>query len=133
MPVDKFTSQTSYFAYIYNQKVLTMKRIGLATLIFHFSGTLLFAQNIQWQWAKTLHTADEERATAVASDPNSGEIYLACQWRGSLAITFPDGVTESTDFTTTFGGVDGMVVKFDPDGNVLWAFKVGSEGRRPNQ
>lgn len=128
MPVDKFTSQTSYFAYIYNQKVLTMKRIGLAYLIFHFSGTLLFAQNIQWHWAKALHTPDVERATAVVSDPNSGEIYLACQWRGSLAITFPDGVTESTDFTTTFGGVDGMVVKFDPDGNVLWAFKVGSEG-----
>lgn len=117
MPVDKFTSQTSYFAYIYNQKVLTMKRIGLAILIFHFSGTLIFAQNIQWQWAKALHTPDVERATAVVSDPNSGEIYLACQWRGTLTAIFPAGTTESTDFAATYGGVDGMVVKYDSEGN----------------
>ncbi|MCK4746149.1 MAG: hypothetical protein KAT15_03900, partial [Bacteroidales bacterium] len=105
-----------------------MKTIGLISLVFLINIALSQAQEPQWDWVEGLYTPDEERATAVASDPNTAEVYLAGEWRGTLAGFFPAGPTESTDFAATYGGVDGIVVKLDPAGNVMWAFKVGGEG-----
>ena len=105
-----------------------MKRIRFVYLVFLYTASLLNAQDPHWDWVMPFHSPDEERATAVASDPGTGEVYLAGEWRGDLIVAFPDGVSESTDFATTFGGIDGAVVKLDPGGNVLWAFKVGGDG-----
>jgi len=105
-----------------------MKRIRFVCLVFLYTASLLNAQDPHWDWVMPFYSPDEERATAVASDPGTGEVYLAGEWRGDLMVAFPDGVSESTDFTTTFGGIDGAVVKLDPGGNVRWAFKVGGDG-----
>jgi gliding motility-associated-like protein len=127
--VDKFACLWLYSAYIYNQNCLSMKPVGLAYLVVLITVGVAAAQDPQWEWVRGFHTVNSETAEAVVSDPNTGEVYLAGEWRGSLAEIFPAGTTESTDFASTFGGVDGLVVKLDPTGNtVLWAFKVGGEG-----
>ena len=105
-----------------------MKRIGFVYMLFLYTAALLNAQDPYWDWVKPFYSPDEERATSVASDPRTGEVYVAGEWRGDLMVAFPDGVTESTDFAATFGGIDGAVVKLDPGGNVRWAFKVGGDG-----
>ncbi len=105
-----------------------MKRLVLLYLIFLLISANALTQNPTWAWVKSLHTPDDERATSVASDPATGAVYMAGEWMGLLDGFFPVPTTESTDFTATFGGVDGLVVKMDPDGNVLWAFKVGGPG-----
>lgn len=104
-----------------------MKRIGIISLIIMNTAGTISAQDPQWGWVWGLHTQNNELATAVASDPVTGEVYLAGLWRGDLSTVIPTGGTESTDLSSTFGGEDGMVVKLDPDGNILWAFKLGSE------
>jgi len=105
-----------------------MKKIGIVNLVLFIAAGMLSAQGPVWDWVKPLNTGDTEIAKAVASDPNTGEVYLAGEWRGALNVVFPAGATESTDFAATFGGVDGLVAKLDPGGNVRWAFKVGGEG-----
>jgi gliding motility-associated-like protein len=38
---------------------------------------------------------------------------------------FPPGPTPATDFSTDYGEKDGFVAKFDPDGSLIWAFRIG--------
>ena len=104
-----------------------MKRFCLVYLVILFLMPMLTAQDPQWDWVRTLHTGDSEIATAVALDPESGGVYLAGEWRGSFVDVIPVGVTESTDFSATFGGVDGLVVKLNDAGEIIWAFKVGGD------
>ena len=111
-----------------------MKRIRFVYLVSLYTASLLNAQDPYWDWVMPFYSPDEERATAVASDPGTGEVYLAGEWRGDLMVAFPDGVSESTDFTTTFGGIDGAVTMLqigyhlpeaiNPDNKLAVKFKI---------
>lgn len=105
-----------------------MKRIFIAYLGFQIAFLAASGQTPVWDWVKGIHTPEDEKATAVASDPFTGEVYVAGNWNGVLSAVFPVGATESTNFDVTFGGQDGIVVKLDPVGEVIWAFKVGGPG-----
>ena len=85
-------------------------------------------RTLYWDWVKPISSPHEERATAVASDPRTGEVYMAGDWRSDLAGPLPVGIAEANDVSVTFGGFDGVVVKMDPMGNAQWAFKVGGDG-----
>ena len=105
-----------------------MKRIGFVSTVFLYTAVLLCAQDPTWDWVISLHTVNLEIATDVAADPVSGNAYMVGNWRGSLAGSITAGTSPSTNFTSAYGGNDGIVAKFSPSGNLLWAFKVGGDG-----
>ncbi len=105
-----------------------MKRI---ITVFVLALSLIFTLHAQaptLDWVNAVHSPDSESARAVASDRTSGEVYVAGKWDGSLAGFFPPPTSEMTNFSATAGGTDGLVVKLDPGGNVIWAFSIGSGG-----
>ncbi|NOR34230.1 MAG: hypothetical protein GQ579_06075, partial [Bacteroidales bacterium] len=104
-----------------------MKRIGTTSLMLFCIWSLIFGQVPDWDWVTALHSPDPEVATDLAANPITGDVYLVGEWKGSLAATITDAGTETTDFTATFGGADGFVVKLNRNGDFQWAFKVGGE------
>ena len=73
-------------------------------------------------WAKRAGGADWDNARAVAVD-GPGNIYLAGSFR-SPSITFG-----SITLTNTAAGMyDAFLVKYDSDGNVVWADATGGPG-----
>ena len=104
-----------------------MKKICALFPVLLLAVGIMSAQDPKWDWVRGLRSGNRETATSVESDPRTGVIYLAGEWTGDLAGPFLPGPTESTDLTATYGGMDGLVAKFDPEGNPVWAFKVGGE------
>ena len=90
-----------------------MKRIGTTSLMLFCIWSLIFGQVPAWDWVNAIHSPNTEIATDMAADPLTGDVYLVGDWEDTLAATIPSGGSESTDFTATFGGVDGFVVKLD--------------------
>ncbi len=101
--------------------------------IFRFFPALLLlcmaygssAQNPQWEWARSIATSGYEIAKQVAVDSASDHVYVVGDWESDLSATFPGGANPSTQFNGTYGLMDGFVAKYDQDGNLIWAFKVG--------
>jgi gliding motility-associated-like protein len=83
------------------------------------------AQSPQWEWARSIATSGYEIAKQVAVDPASDHVYVVGDWESDLSATFPGGANPSTQFNATYGLMDGFVAKYDQDGNLIWAFKVG--------
>jgi gliding motility-associated-like protein len=77
-----------------------------------------------WQWATQASSINHEEALDVAVDDANGFVYIVGRWSGALDATFGAGAG-SQDFTTTYGGEDGFVAKYDLTGTLIWAFKVG--------
>ncbi|MCK4346397.1 MAG: SBBP repeat-containing protein, partial [Bacteroidales bacterium] len=103
-----------------------MKKVQGYWIILLFCVSLhLYAQVPDWQWAKAIHTGGRELARDVATDPVTGNIYIAGAWKNDLSAYFPGNLNPSTDFSSTYGGDDGLVVKYDQNGTILWAFKIG--------
>ncbi len=107
---------------------------------FHFSiyrATLLVllpwlsfvsrAQDPTWEWARSFATNNYEIAKQVAVDTSTNHVYVVGDWEDDLSLTFPGGANPSTQFASTYGRNDGFVAKYDPDGGLVWAFKVGGE------
>jgi gliding motility-associated-like protein len=78
-----------------------------------------FAQSPAWQWAKSAHSPGNEIAFDLATDPTSGNEYVGGSWDTDLSAVF------GNTFTSTAGGTDGFVAKYDAAGNVIWAFSIG--------
>lgn len=74
------------------------------------------AQTPNWVWAKSAGSSSYEYGNGVCND-NSGNTYSTGYF--SESITFGD-IT-----LTDVGGSDIFVVKYDPNGNVLWANSYG--------
>lgn len=96
-------------------------------LFFCFSLDL-YAQVPDWHWAMAIHTIGHEHARDVVTDPVTGNIYIAGAWKNDLSAYFPGNLNPGTDFSSTYGGDDGLVVKYDQNGTILWAFKIGGSG-----
>ncbi|MCK4630398.1 MAG: hypothetical protein KAT40_03085, partial [Bacteroidales bacterium] len=106
-----------------------MKKVQAYLIILFFCFSMdLYAQVPAWQWARAIHTGGHEIAKDVATEPVTGNIYLAGAWRNDLSAYFPGNSNPSTDFSSTYGGEDGLVVKYDQNGTILWAFKIGGTG-----
>jgi len=98
----------------------------MLSLLMVFS--TIAAQAPDWEWASSVNSAGSEISTDAASDPTTGDLYIAGSWSSGLSEGFPSGTAPSTDFSSTYGGVDGFVAKYNNYGDLLWAFKVGGEG-----
>jgi hypothetical protein len=95
------------------------------------AGTTTYIQNnianpndpigsLNWLWAKSTGSVGQDELFSVAVDA-SGNIYITGMYTGST-ITFGS-------FTlTNLGSSDMFLVKYDPNGNVLWAKSAGSLG-----
>ncbi len=106
-----------------------MKKVQAYLIILFFCiSPDLYTQVPDWQWAESIHTNGNELARDVAADPVTGNIYIAGVWRNDLSGYFPGNSYPSTDFSSTYGGDDGLVVKYDQNGTILWAFKIGGTG-----
>jgi len=79
-----------------------------------------FAQTPNWTWAKSAGGSFNDEAQFVATDA-SGNVYVAGYFQNS-SITFG-----STTLTNA-GSYDIFIVKYDANGNVLWAKGVGGDG-----
>jgi hypothetical protein len=76
-----------------------------------------FAQSPDWLWAKSAGGVGADCGSHVAVD-GSGNTYVS-GWFSSTAITFGS-------FTLTNAGNNDMfIVKYDADGNVIWAKSAG--------
>jgi gliding motility-associated-like protein len=78
------------------------------------------AQIPPWQWAKCAASGGSEAAWDVTYDAFSGNSYEVGYFNGNLSSVF------GASFTSSNGGKDGFVSKYDRSGNVIWSIKLGS-------
>ena len=93
---------------------------SLALMAILFAPLFLQAQQLRWQWAVQAHSMGNSRVCGTACD-TAGNIYLA----GS----FSDTIRFGQQTLAPVGDDDLYWVKFDPEGNVLWAHQAGGSGR----
>ncbi len=74
------------------------------------------AQGMDWQWVRGLTGSGHARSVAVDA---SGGIYLAGSFSGELTI--------DTVALTSVGSSDIFVLKFNPDGAVIWGRSFGAD------
>jgi len=91
------------------------KRPLLFTLIFFFFTPQIYSQSPGWLWAKSAGGIHNEEAKSIATDA-SGNVY-ATGYFASDSITFG-----SITLVNPHGGeFNTFLVKYDSQGNVLWA------------
>jgi hypothetical protein len=89
-------------------------------LVLVFISITVNAQTPNWAWAKKAGNAGNDKGNITTTD-DLGNIYVTGTY-SSPSITFGA-------FTLTNSGVsDIYIVKFDANGNVLWALGVGGTG-----
>jgi len=94
-----------------------MKKRILLIVAISFFGIASFAQSPSWLWAKSAGGINNDFAAWVVADA-SGNIYI-CGGFVSPTITF------GTTTLTSEGGSNIFLVKYNSDGNVLWAKSTG--------
>jgi hypothetical protein len=77
--------------------------------------------NAQWQWAKSAGGSNPDRANSVITDAN-GNVYTVGRFL-SPTITFGSTTLTNPDITGNYS--DMFIVKYDANGNVLWAKSAG--------
>ncbi|MEZ4685097.1 MAG: SBBP repeat-containing protein [Bacteroidia bacterium] len=77
------------------------------------------AQSSSWTWAKVLGGSAADVGNDSAMD-NLGNVYVTGSFAGSL-IAGPDTMQAN-------GNDDIFLIKYDPQGNVVWARRAGSAG-----
>jgi gliding motility-associated-like protein len=81
-----------------------------------------------WCWAEDALASGNEAFLDLCTNPASGESYAVGYFNGNISAEFPMGINNTPDMSFTIGGQDGLVVKYDAQGNVIWAFKIGYLG-----
>ncbi|MCG8573489.1 MAG: hypothetical protein MI810_01275 [Flavobacteriales bacterium] len=101
-----------------------MKRLAIILLLFMLLPLVGKGQAI-WQWATDANSANSEIARDLAVDATNDFVYVVGEWNGNLEGDFGAGAGP-LNFTTTYGNKDGFIAKYDLNGTLIWAFKVGS-------
>lgn len=91
------------------------------TCLLEFAGNISVAQSPTWLWAKRAGGTGSDCGTSVALDA-SGNTYVAGCF-SSPTITF------GSDTLTNDGFVDIFLVKYNANGNVIWAKSAGGTDR----
>lgn len=101
----------------------TMRRSGsILFLLALLSGMhTTRAQTPDWMWAKSTGSVSNDYSNAVCTDAD-GNVYITGTFQGST-ITFG----KYTLRNTSEGFLDFFVVKYDPQGNVMWAVSDGGQ------
>ena len=89
----------------------------LATIALIGFNNISTAQSPNWAWAKSVGNTSSDQGRSVATDA-SGNIFMTGYFAGST-ITF------GTTTLTSAGSGDVFIVKYDTNGNVLWAKSAG--------
>src|SRR4030095_7856591 len=100
---------------------MTMKKpllLTIITLSLTIANMQLFAQSFDWAWAKSAGGTSSESGKSVSTDL-FGNVYLTGRFN-SDSVTFGS-------FTLENAGLSGDIylVKYDSNGDVLWARSVG--------
>ncbi|HEU4718727.1 MAG TPA: SBBP repeat-containing protein, partial [Bacteroidia bacterium] len=89
-------------------------------LIVLFCSLRIYAQS-DWPWARTAVTNGNGSTMSLSVSTDSSGCTFITGWFSSPTITFG-----SVTLTHTSNGLyDFFIVKYDPNGNVLWARKIG--------
>lgn len=97
-----------------------MKKITLLTALVFLFTTTITAQSINWEWLKTNQSTSALFNYASIAN-SSGEIYVTGQFHGQ-SITFGN-----TTLTKTSSSPQVYIVKYNAEGNVLWARTFNSQ------
>jgi len=92
-----------------------MKKLSLI-IILVLCSIALFAQNVDWFWAKQAGGINDDRGYSIAVDDN-GNSYITGD--------FKEGATFGTTTLTSSGDSDIFVAKLNSNGNWLWAKQAG--------
>ncbi len=94
----------------------TIYLLALAIVVLN---TTSFAQTPVWNWAKAGSGAFNDNSSRTVTD-NSGNVYVVGSF-ASTTIAFG-----AITLTNASGGIaDLFIVKYDPNGNVIWAKSAG--------
>ena len=96
---------------------MNLKKLVFILTILITTQIFSFAQSLNWEWAKSAGGLKHEEAYSVSTD-DIGNFVVSGNFR-STSLTFGNTTL------TNKGGDDIFVVKYDPNGSVLWAKSVG--------
>lgn len=94
---------------------------SLIFFLFLFFSVGSYSQQT-WMWAKDGASPSVEFGNDITTDIAGTGVYVCGNFRDNLTATF------GPSFSSTYGGEDGFVAKYDINGNLLWAFKIGGTG-----
>jgi len=89
------------------------------------SCVFLSAQDPDWAWIRSWQTGASEVVNDAVADPGSDNFYIVGNLGSAGGALFPAGSTLSSDFSLTYGGQDAYIAKLGPDGELIWAFRIG--------
>ncbi len=81
--------------------------------------------NGSFLWAKSIGGSGIDNGSKVVSD-NAGNLVEAVQFQSTIKVN------SNGSIITAQGATDGLVIKYDAAGNVLWDFSLGSPGGGDN-
>ena len=105
-----------------NLKTFRMKKAITIIAILLFVSLQTFSQAHDWSWGKGIGGPQNDQGASIVSDA-SGNVYMTGSFY-SNTITF--GAYTLTNFDSSYNNTaDIFLVKYDPNGNVLWAERFG--------
>lgn len=107
------------FGNLTNNSKMSLLRSSLLSLVVLLGSQATFAQSPDWSWARSAGSVSNDYSNAVCTDAD-GNVYITGTFQGST-ITFGAHVLQNT----SEGFLDIFVVKYDTQGNVVWAVSEG--------
>lgn len=100
-----------------------MKKLMLLFFAFVCSFLHANAQSPQWLWAKSAYGPENDWAKSVAIDQD-GNVAITGHYFSEWLHYGPGLELTNTD---NLGSADAFIVKYDPEGNVLWGKNAGGD------
>jgi len=100
----------------------------LLWIVFFFFMKEINAQVPQWDWVKGSISNSNEYVNVTTVDSMHNCVYFGGGFISGIQNFFQIGINGTCDFTTSNGGTDGFLAKYDLQGNFIWAIKYGGSG-----